>query len=142
MKKRPAKRPLRRTTKRASQGFVLTYRKLTIGTLAIVAAFGLFSIYKQPDTKAVLGASVFKPMYAQATASWANASWANGYNVYYKLTTDTKYTNAVRGLPQTSTTYTIQYLKKDAQYVYRVAGVVKGKEVWITPQQPLVSYPM
>jgi fibronectin type 3 domain-containing protein len=124
---------------RASQGSVVTYQRIVIFSACIVLAVvgGVF-MNKPAVTQSVAGVSIAKGLFSQATVELPKINGAVAYNIYYKKTDDNTYTNAVRKIPTSATSYTISYLTRGGKYDYKISAVdASGKEIWFSPTQPL-----
>lgn len=83
--------------------------------LFVIVSFSLLT-----TAPSVLAAS---PQYNKGTVKVNKVANISCYNIYYKESAETKYTHAVRCLPNTSTSYTIQYLKRGVIYKYNVSAI-------------------
>ena len=143
-KKQTARKSAKKTTIRraTTPTSVWTSYKVRIISIfsVLVLALVLLSTQKHTISQSVAGASVFRPLYAQATVSWADVQGAASYNLYYKQAKEKNYTNAVRNIPSSIRNYTISYLKKNTSYVYRVSAKgVNGSEFWWSDEMPLTN---
>ena len=122
---------------------VYSYSRLTIisGLSVLLLIFGFLSVNKHTISQSVAGASIFNPMlYTQGTVSWSSINGAKAYNIYYKATGETIFSNAVRNLPATMTTYHISYLKKNVSYQYRISALnYSGREFWWSDILPITT---
>jgi hypothetical protein len=131
----------RRTTSRSSKPQVAFYRRIFIfGSLAVILAVVIAIPNRTLVRGAVEGAQITAGMYDQQTITLPQVPGAVTYNIYYKEQSETKFTNAVRNLPSTVTSYTISYLKANHTYVYRISAKNNlGKEIYWAPQQSFVA---
>ncbi|MEK7571867.1 MAG: fibronectin type III domain-containing protein [Patescibacteria group bacterium] len=127
IKKTASKSKARRTSRTLFP--VITIHRFIIVSAVIIALGALFIIPQKRDLQqAVAGLSIAKPLYSQAIVGWDVEPKATAYNVYYKEVGDDAFSNAVQ-VPAPSNTHTIQFLKKNGNYLYRVAAVdAKGSE--------------
>ncbi len=89
--------------------------------------------------RTVLGIST--SAYRTATISWKRVAGASGYNIYYKQPSDKKYAYSVISLPASSTSYDINYLKKNQSYQYVVKAFdLSGNEFWSSKQLWIWKY--
>ncbi len=119
---------------------VLQVRQITIivGILVVLVGVGGF-IQRRAITHSVLGASVFRGLYAQATVSLPSIPTVVSYNVYYKAVSDSTFTNAMRNIAP-APTVTILSLKKGVEYQYKVAGLdASGREIWFSPTSAITN---
>lgn len=144
MKKKSNRKTHPTTSIRGKRHVVPGLRIFFISTsVAVVVA--LFISFNKPAIKqSVQGIAIVKGTYNEAMVSWQPVAGAVSYNIYYGLTTDKKFTNAVRQIPATATSYTIQYLKKNVNYTYKVSAVgldIHGNktETWFSDSLPLIK---
>lgn len=106
-----------------------------------VAAVGLSLLaHKHTVFQAVEGASIFRPMFAQTTVQIPQIEGARSYNIYYWVATDTTFTHAARNIPATSTSFTVEYLRKGVNYVYKISAVnQRGAEFWFSESTPITQ---
>ena len=82
----------------------------------------------------VLGVSIVKGMYQQAIIPLPSVTGAIKYNIYYKSSADPSFIDAVRGVNSKFVDYTINYLKMNTSYQYKISAVNKhGAEFWWSP---------
>ena len=94
--------------------------------------------HKQEVTQSVAGISIARGLFAQATVLIPQQDNAFSYNVYYKKRSSQEFDNAVRGIAPGVTSYTISYLKKGADYHYKISAVdASGKEFWFSEVKDL-----
>lgn len=80
----------------------------------------------------VQGTAIIRGMFNEATISLPHIPNAVAYNIYYGE--KQPFTHAVRKIPPTVTTYTIQYLKKNVSYSYQISAInTQGREFWFSP---------
>ncbi len=142
MKKKTAKRTTtrkstRNTSHRSSEHILLlpfSFRRIILVTTAIALFLGVVILFnKDQVTQSVAGIQITRGLFAQATVKLPKVEGATSYNVYYKKTSAREYTNSAREIPVSSTTYTISYLKKGEDYLYKIAAVnTDGAEFWWT----------
>jgi trehalose utilization protein len=78
--------------------------------------------------------------YNKGAAAWNYQPGVKCYNIYYKETADKKYMYSARCVPSGLTSYTLQYLKRGATYVYNVSALnFAGKEIWWSGEKQLKS---
>lgn len=96
---------------------------------------------KQAVTQSVLGTTVMKGMYGQATIEIPlDVPKAASYNIYYKLASEDTFSNSIRNISPAAGTYTISYLKKGEDYVYRFVAVDdKNTEFLFSETLPITS---
>jgi len=101
----------------------------------VIASFSLLT-----TAPAVLAAST---QYSKGTVNLSKVANITCYNIYYKESAEKKYTHAVRCLPDTSASYTIQSLKRGVTYKYNVSTIDKsGNEGNWSGEKTLISSPM
>lgn len=101
----------------------------------IIASFSLLT-----TAPAVLAAS---PQYSKGTVNVSKVANIACYNIYYKESAEKRYTHAVRCLPNTSTSYTIQSLKRGVTYRYKVSTIDNsGSEGNWSGEKTLITSPM
>lgn len=141
--KKKVKSIKRKSVRKVSpQGQSFTYRRIIIISAIVIALGAGLLLYNNNKSvpQSVLGASVVRTLYAQATITWNPVDGAAAYNVYYKQESDGSFVNAVRNIPTNTTMYTISYLKKNTAYQYKVSAINKdGSEFWWSDVQPLVD---
>ncbi len=103
--------------------------------------FAVFMIAnKRTVVRSVAGVSIMRGVFAEATIPLPELDETVSYNIYYKQTTDTTFTHAVRNIPAESDSYTISYLRKGVQYQYKVAAVgPDGAEFWFSDVKPITK---
>jgi len=143
-KKPQVKKTTRRTAhKRSEQAFFFpfTFRRVVLITTSLALFIFVFALVKsQPLTQAVAGVSIARGLFAQTTVALPNITGAASYNIYYRQKSETAFTNAVRNLSTTVTSYTISYLKKNTTYVYKISAVSpSGREFWWSDEKPLTK---
>lgn len=116
-----------------------SFRRIILVTTAIALFLGVVVILNKPTiTQSVAGVSIARGLFSQATIELPKVEGATSYNVYYKKTSAREYTNSAREIPLSSTSYTISYLKKGEEYLYKVAAVnEQGAEFWWTDDKYL-----
>jgi hypothetical protein len=119
---------------------VLQVRQITVILGILVLLFGVFGfIQRRAITHSVLGASVFRGLYAKATISLPSIPTVVSYNVYYKAVSDSTFTNAMRSIAP-APTVTLLSLKKGIAYEYKIAGLdASGREIWFSPISPITN---
>jgi hypothetical protein len=147
MKKKTAKRTTtrkstRRTTGRTTEHLLLlpfSFRRIILVTTAIALFVGVVVLFnKNQLTQSVAGISITKGLFAQARVDLPKIEGAASYNIYYKKQSASDYTNVARDIPASTVSYTVSYLKKGEEYIYKVAVVDgTGAEVWWSEEQPL-----
>jgi len=136
---------VRSTTHRTVKPQITFYRRIFIfGSLAVILAIVIALPNKATIREAVAGANIHFGEFDQQTITLPQVPNAVVYNIYYKLTTESQYSNAVRDLPANLTAYTVSYLKANQTYDYKISAKDRtGKEFFWTPQQTFVaSQPM
>jgi len=127
-----AKKTTRRTVKRtAPTTQPVLFQRIVIISAACIALFAalLVTTHKQTVIQSVAGTSIARGLFMQTTVTMPTTPGAVSYNIYYKQTNETKFTNAVRKVSPSIRTYTISYLKKGTAYQYRVSALgTDGKE--------------
>src|SRR5258708_10917514 len=89
-------------------------------------------------TRSVEGASIVRFLYGEETVPLPRITEAVTYNIYYKQTSEPVFTNSVRSIPASITSYTISYLRKGSDYVYRISALnASGSEFWWSSTLPL-----
>ncbi len=79
-------------------------------------------------------------LFDQATVSLPPVPNAASYNIYYRQVGEQSFSNAVRNIQPSVTTYTISYLKKGVNYEYQYSAVDKnGKEFLFSDLKPLTD---
>ncbi len=134
-RKSTARRPLRSSSRRSTEHLLLlpfSFRRIILITTGLVLFVFGFALFNKPQiNQAVAGLSVSRGLYAQKTVLMPHVEGAIAYNIYYKKTSETSYTNAVRKIPTNVPTYTISYLKKNATYEYKISAInPAGREFW------------
>lgn len=145
--KKTAPRSRKRTVKTAEISFVpFSFRRIILVTTCMILFLFVALLFTNNGnvTQSVAGISVARGLFAQATISLPKVEEAVAYNIYYKKTTDEEYTNSVRSIPTSVSSYTISYLTKGASYNYKIAAVnEEGREfLWsevqtLTDLQPM-----
>lgn len=146
------KKPLRSASRKNSQHIVLPFsfqRIIVVTTGLIVFVFGVMMFNKPKVDQAVAGISMARGLFAQETVTLPDITSIPaqphgnvivGWNIYYKQASDTRYKHAVRKVPTNFPTYTISFLKKGQQYVYKVAALDNtGKESWWSEEKTFVA---
>jgi hypothetical protein len=91
---------------------------------------------KRAVEQSVQGVAIVKGMFAEATITFPQIPGASAYNIYYG--DSVPFTHAVRKIPASMATYTIQYLKKGVNYQYKISAVdIQGKEIWFSQVTPM-----
>jgi len=92
---------------------------------------------KQDVQQAVVGVSVARPLFAEATVTWNKVDGATAYNVYYKEHDSAEYSSDL-------TYYTISYLNRGSAYQFKVAAVDgSGREYAWTEEKKIENiHPM
>lgn len=140
IKKSPQK-PARRISRRRAESVVYFNRYIVIGTVTLLLlAFAVALSNKQVINKSVAGASIMRGMYLQTTVNLPDIKNAVSYNIYYKKSSESDFTNAVRDIPAGTKSYTISYLRKGIDYQYKIAAVNKnGSEFLFSDSAPLTD---
>jgi len=143
-KKAPARRPLRSSSRRSTEHLLLfpfSFRRIILVTTGLVLFVFGFALFNKPHiNQAVAGLSITREMYAQKTILMPHIDGAVAYNIYYKRTSETTYSNAVRKVPTSVPTYTISYLKKNAAYDYKISAInPAGREFWWSEIQTITA---
>ena len=74
----------------------------------------------------------------RATVNWSGVLNAESYNIYYKEVSDMGYVHSVRDLSKDSRSYTIEYLKNNGNYIYKLCAVNGSKvEFWCSGDRRL-----
>jgi hypothetical protein len=134
-KKHVARKPLRSSSRKSTEHLLLlpfSFRRVVLITTGLVLFVLGFALFNKPQVnQAVAGVSIARGLYAQTTVAIPHVDGAVAYNIYYKQTADTKFTNAVRKIPTNVAMYTISYLKKNANYEYKISALnPAGREFW------------
>ncbi len=108
----------------------LMWRRWFIVILPIVILIAAITVIRRsPSTQTVLG--VTTSAFREEIVKWNSVPNATGYNIYYKEKSDKDYTNAVRNLSVSTTSYTINFLKKNVDYQYYITAYDSSeKEFW------------
>lgn len=138
-KSAPKRSRTRRTTSRGKSLFS-SQRTLIITFALLVVVFGLS--YRDTNARAVLGASIFRPLFAESTITWQPVDGASGYDIYYKQNNEDTFSYSVMNLPPTATSYTVKNLKKGVTYLYQVSAIVDGADVPTAGLQTMTVSPM
>lgn len=136
------KKTVSHKTRRAStpKQTILFRRILIITTCVIIVTGMLVWINKSSIGRAVAGASIMKGLFVQGTISMPTLSEVTSFNIYYKEAGEKEFTNSVRNISPTVSSYTISHLKKNTHYQYRFAAVNdKGQEYLFSEILPLTN---
>lgn len=88
----------------------------------------------------VAGISIVNGLYNQATIGLPSIPGAVEYNIYYKTSTSSTFDHAARDIPTSVSAYTISYLEKGKNYVYKISALnAEGAEFWFSPTQNLIN---
>lgn len=136
--KKATKKTAPKTTRKSSRSsspagaHIIMFRRVFLITSCLVLTLmAAGTVAQKGVNQAVAGISVAKGLFAQTTVTLPRVDGAVSYNIYYKEVTEGKYTNAVRNIPASTTTYTISYLKKSNRYHYKISALNSaGKEFW------------
>lgn len=148
MKKRTAKKTTtRKSTRRSSHSaehlllLPFSFRRIILVTTAIALFIGVVVLFNRNQlTQSVAGISITKGLFAQARVDLPKISGARTYNVYYREKSGKDYTNVARDIPASTSSYTISYLKKGEEYIFKVAVVdYTGAEVWWSNDETLTN---
>lgn len=128
----------RRARTQRRKGFLITHFQLLVIVVLVIVGALIFVTkfsYGRPNVLGVATSS-----YRSSIVYWNGVPGAAGYNIYYKESSDKGWTNAVRDLPRTSTSYTIEYLseKKGYQYIVKAYDNLK-KEFWVSEEKSIVA---
>ena len=143
-KKAPKVSRARRTTSVRLSSFqlpVITFRRIIIFS-ALVLLFGVVVVLpnRRHVTQAVAGVSIMHGMFDQTVIQLPQMEGVVSYNIYYKKTSDSEFSNAVRNIPPTYPSYLISYLQKGVTYQYRISAVgPKGNEFWFSDIQTVTN---
>jgi hypothetical protein len=122
--KSTASKATRKTTRKTGGQTVLIHRIFIVSACLALFVVAAVFVNKPAVTQSVLGTSIMKGSYAQATVEVpADVPNAASYILYYKLASEEEFTNSVRNISPQAGTYTISHLKKGENYVYRFAAV-------------------
>jgi hypothetical protein len=137
--KKKTKRQVHKTVSHRTTKPVLPSGRIIVISSFFSVLLAIVLIANKGSVKGVvLGTAIVRGVFNQATISWPPYPWATGYNIYYGQTGSAKFTSAVRNLPSTVTSYTIQALTKGVNYKYQISALgqdIHGntKEVWFSP---------
>src|SRR5579859_1717217 len=124
MRKKFRKKQTHKTTKIP----IASNRIIIISTCVAVIMAAFIIIDRRSLQQSVQGIQIIKGMYNESTISWPLIPGAVGYNIYYGQKSDLQFSHAVRDIPATAASYTIQYLKKGVNYEYRVSAIGLDKQ--------------
>jgi hypothetical protein len=133
------RKTLKKTTN-AGQA-ILIHRIFIVSACVTLFVAGVLIANKQTVNQSVAGASIMRGMFLQAAVPIPdNIAGATSYNIYYRKTGDTEFSNAVRNLSPYVGTYTISHLKKGSTYEYKFSAVdASGKEFFFSEILPLTN---
>lgn len=142
-KRAAAPKTTRKTTKKTTNGgqTVLIHRIFIVSACLTLFVGGVLIANKNTVNQSVAGASIMRGMFLEATVSIPdNIAGATSYNIYYRKTGETEFSNAVRNLSPYVGTYIISHLKKGSTYEYKFAAVdASGKEFFFSEVLPLTN---
>ncbi len=118
--------------------FIRYQRIIVLSACVLLVVLAFATLNRGSITRSVAGVSIARRLFSQATVLVPQVNSAASYNIYYKQKSEASFTNAVRNVPTSTTTYTISYLKKGASYQYAISAVdANGKEFWWSSLKPL-----
>lgn len=135
-KKVTPKKTARRTLSRRKSSDVVVFpftfqRVVLITTCFVLFIVAVMVVTRKPISQSVAGVSIARGLFGQATVSLPRVDEAVTYNIYYRQAGDPDFTNAVRHVSPSVSTYTISYLKKGQNYEYRISAAdASGEEFW------------
>jgi hypothetical protein len=140
-KKAAYRKTLKRTAPKPTAEQSLVFRRIVIISACLVLVVGVAAILnKGAASQAVAGISIAQGLFDQATVPLPPVPNAVSYNIYYGQSGVPGFSNAVRNISPSITSYTVSYLKKDVDYDYRISAVDKnGKEFLFTTIRPLTN---
>jgi len=134
--KASAKKTVKRTaahshSRASSPEQSILFRRIVIISACLVLFVGVLATFNKGATRqAVEGMSIMAGLYDQATVQLPSTPDAKSFNIYYGPNGQYPFTNAVRNIQPTITSYTISDLKRGVTYQYYYVYVnAKGKEV-------------
>ena len=134
IKKTAAKKTTRRTSRSSSETLLLPFsfkRIVFISTCLLLFVVIAVSSHKSAVRSSVAGISVMQGLFAQQVVELPAVDGVVSYNIYFKKTDASTYTNAVRSIPSSFKQYTISYLNKNVSYDYKISAVnAQGSEFW------------
>lgn len=138
----PKRTAPKKTTRRSasSEPITFTFRRIVFigGFVLLLLAVIFVPSNKQTIQQDVAGLSIARPLFNQATVELPKVENAASYNIYYKQTTEADFNNSVSKIPTNISHYTISYLKKGADYEYKISVADgSGKEFSWTEVKPL-----
>ena len=139
-KKATHPKTVKRTAPRSSRNQTQTIiiRRVFIMSACLVMIAGIVGmVNKSSLNQAVAGVTIVRGMYKQATITLPSVANATGYNIYYRTATEPNFSNAVRNISPTVTTYTVSYLKPNTVYYFKISALQNGKETYFSPTKPL-----
>lgn len=128
-------------SRRTEKDPVVFYRRVFIlASLLIVLA--IIAIPNQSTLRqAVQGVSTQYGQYDKAVIPLPSVPNAVSYNIYYGLSSmSPNFNNAAREIPSIYSTYTINYLRLNTTYSYRISAKdSSGREIYWTPVKTLTN---
>lgn len=132
-----------KTHSHSSQHVILpfSFRRIILVTTAIALFLAVaVLVNKDKVTQSVAGVGIARGLFAEARVDVPRIDGAVSYNIYYKEAASGDYTNVARDIPADVISYTISYLKKGEEYVYKVAAVdASGAEFYWTNDTALTN---
>lgn len=142
-KRTTASKTTRKTTKKTTTGgqTVLIHRIFIVSACLTLFVGGVLLANKNTVNQSVAGASIMRGMFLQSSVSIPdNIAGATSFNIYYRKTGESEFTNAVTNLSPYVGSYTISHLKKGSTYEYKYAAVdASGKEFVFSEILPLIN---
>ncbi len=130
----------RPASRRTPKDSVVYYRRIFIlGSLVVLLA--VIVIPNQNSLRQdVRGVSIQYGQFDKAVVPLPQIPGTVSYNIYYKAQSESQFTNAAREIPTSYSTYTINYLKLNTVYKYRISAKdITGKEIYWTPEQTITN---
>lgn len=143
IKKASAKRTTHHKVTRDKEQILLlpfSFRRIILVSTCLLLFVVIAVTHKNQVTQSVAGITIARGLFSQTTVTLPKIDGAVAYNIYYKQTSDSKYTNAVRRVPTTVSTFLLSYLKKGEAYDYKISALnSSGKEFWWSETKPLIN---
>jgi hypothetical protein len=113
-------------------------RKILFFLLVLVLLIGFVFVERHALLRTLAGTGMFKSMYVQSMIKLPHITDASSYNIYYSPASNGTFPYSVRNISNTTSSYTISYLRKDISYQYKISALNKaGKEIWWSKVNPL-----
>lgn len=127
-----------RSTRSSSLPSISYQRIIIFSACVVISLVAVVSVTKGHFNQAVAGISIARGFFAQGAIALPPVEGATSYNIYYKQSSESTFSNTVIGIPETVRSYTVSYLKKGTTYEYKVSALdATGKEFWWSPTRSM-----